>query len=606
MDLCQRWLQAHGASAAKSVTLSQVARARARRYDAPVGWIWPLIVVLLDLLAPALLLGRWRRARALSAADFDALEQVLHHHRWPWPRVLWQLARLPLWEALYSGAQEQDSSHNRAAVPVPVPALDPVRAAVRAPVSGPAHYDVIVVGSGAGGAPVATALAEHGLSVAILEAGGPVTPLAPPRALERYYGHQGMIVAMNQGLLPVLIGRGAGGTTAINSGTALAPPREWLARWDAETGGGFCSELPTFVAKASALIGVTVPPRSLLGASAHLFEQGLHAQGRAGAYVLPRNAPACKGSGVCCFGCPTGAKQSTDRAFLPTALAAGAELRMHTRATAICEDALGVRVRIEGPDGESELRTRHLVLAAGALATPGLIRRSQLGPHWDKAGRHLKIHPATKVFGWFDQPVHGEIGVPQGLGYQPPELERVVLEGIYTPRSTVAPVVAAAGQRARWWLEHGDQLASFGLMVRDRGHGSVQEFAGWPVVNYRLDPEDALDLARGILLIAETWFAAGAKGVLLPVAGIANEPTSLADLHRLRPEDLTPARLMASGFHPQGTAGIGRVVDRDLRLTSRISVCDGAVLPDTPGVNPQLTIMSLSLRLAERLKSELA
>ena len=618
MDLCQRWLQAHGANAADCEALSLVARQRAQRYDMPMCWVWPLVVALLDALAPLLVLGRWQRARTLDADALDALEQALHHHRWPWPRILWQLARLPLWEALYGGARALEpvpaptptspldspvpSGTWGPLVPVPAPVPDP------APVAQPAatRFDVIVVGSGAGGAPVATELAQHGLRVVILEAGGPVVPLPPPRALESYYGHQGMIAAMNQGLLAVLIGRGAGGTTAINSGTSLAPPAEWLARWDVATGGDFCKELPPFVALASERIGVTVPPVSLLGASAHLFEQGLQAQGRTGAYVLPRNAPNCKGSGVCCFGCPTGAKQSTDRSFLPAAVQAGAELRLHTRVIDIREDEGGVRVTVSGPDGESELRARHLVLAAGALATPGLIRRGELGPNWRKAGQHLKIHPATKVFGLFEQPVHGEIGVPQGMGYQPPELERIVLEGIFTPRSTVAPVVAAAGQRARWWLEHADHLASFGLMVRDRGHGSVREVAGWPVLNYRLHAEDALDLARGVLLIAETWIAAGAQAVLLPVAGIANEPTSLAELRRIRPQDITPSRLVASGFHPQGTAGIGRVVDRDLRLTSRISVCDGSVLPDTPGVNPQLTIMALSLRLAQRLKGELA
>lgn len=592
MRLAERWLVAHAAPPAELPGLARAAHARARRYDVPMNLLWPLLIVLLDVLAPLLLIRRPSRAHRLNDADFDRLEQGMHHNRWYPVRMLWQLARLPLWEARYGAAGD--------------PAPAPPSAPLPPPVAAALLYDVLVIGSGAGGAPVATVLAQQGLRVAILEAGGPVVAAAPHQAIERYYLRQGMTAALNQGLMPVLVGQGAGGTTAINSGTSLAPPRAWLERWDAATGGDFADELPPFVAAAAERIGVTVPPRSLLGASAQHFERGLEALGRSGAYVLPRNAPDCKGSGVCCFGCPTGAKQGTDRSFLTDAVAAGADLRLHTRATALREERDVVVVRIDGPDGPSELRARHVVLAAGALATPGLIRGNQLGPHWLAAGRHLKIHPATKVFGLFGDPVHGDVGVPQGLGYQPPELERIVLEGIFTPRSMTAPLLSVAGQRARWWMDRADHLASFGLMLRDRGHGTVREVAGWPLLHYRLDPEDALDLARGVLLVAETWFAAGAQAVLLPAAGVANEPQSLSELRRIRPEDLRPDRLMASAFHPQGSAGIGRVVDRDLRLTSRISVCDGSVLPDTPGVNPQLTIMGLSLRLAARLQAELA
>jgi choline dehydrogenase-like flavoprotein len=138
-------------------------------------------------------------------------------------------------------------------------------------------------------------------------------------------------------------------------------------------------------------------------------------------------------------------------------------------------------------------------------------------------------------------------------------------------------------------------FASFGLMVRDRGAGRVREVAGRLAMSYALDDGDARDVDAGIRLLADVFFAAGADRVLLPTG-----------------EELTRGRGGAGGrpllcgFHPQGTAGMGRVVDTDLRLTRRISVCDASVLPDSPGVNPQITIMALSLRLADRLAAEVA
>ncbi len=598
MKLVRRWLTLHGASAVAIDDLAARATARAARYDPPMGRLWRVLVLALDWLAPLLLLGRWRRAAGLDDATLLRLENRLHHHRILAVRGAAHLVRLPMWDALY-----QESPAATATVPTPHPLQARIerQAAVL-----PGEYDVIVIGSGAGGAPVAWHLARAGLRVAVVEAGGLVTSRPPMRALEHNYLRQGMTVAMSGAMLAVFAGHGAGGTTAINSGTCLRPPKQWLARWDAALGTDFVTSLTPRLDIVADQLRVTVPPRSLLGASAHLFERGLTAMGRDGAYVLPRNAPTCRGDGVCCFGCPTGAKRSTDRAFLPDAIDAGATLWLDARAADLSEDARGAVLTLVTKTGPVTLRARHVVLAAGALQTPALIRRWRLGAHWRQAGDHLKIHPATKVFAQFHEPVHGDSGVPQGLGYQPPELQRVVMEGIFTPRSAVPPILAVAGADADSWLAGMDHTATFGLMLRERGHGSIAWRAGWPLLRYRLGREDALDIGRGILMIGEAFLAAGARKLLLPAVAMNSQLHTLAELRRLTPADFTPARLIASGFHAQGTAGMGRVVDTDLRLSRHVSVCDASVLPDTPGVNPQMAVMALSLRLAERLLTELA
>ena len=53
---------------------------------------------------------------------------------------------------------------------------------------------------------------------------------------------------------------------------------------------------------------------------------------------LKRNAPACDGQGVCCFGCPTDAKRSTNVSYIPLALRAGAELFTGAKMTRIIVD----------------------------------------------------------------------------------------------------------------------------------------------------------------------------------------------------------------------------------------------------------------------------
>jgi hypothetical protein len=600
--LVERYLAAYGVQDVQ--TAANRVRRRVGRYDAPVPCLWPFLAWLFDLAAPLVALSRARHAHSLNARDFDRLEHTLQNHRVPLARALLMLVRLPILEAVYEDRHVRSRSRppvGRDPIGHPLPTRRRSAEHER-----PSDYDVIVIGSGAGGAPVAWELSRRGLRVAIVEAGGFVLPETSGRAIEKYYLRQAMTFSVQSGFLPVLAGCAVGGTTAINSGTALRPSPEWLARWDERLGTDFANgALVPFLHEVERVAGIGAPSRTLLSEPTRRFERGLLALGRTGAHLLPRAARDCEGSGICCFGCPTGAKQGTDRTFLPEAVRSGAVLWQHTQALAVREGASDAHVVVRHAGGTHALRARHVVLAAGALLTPGLIRRNALGPRWRHAGQHLKIHPATKVLAFFDDPVYPERGIPQSLGYEPPDIARVVLEGIATPRAIMATVLPAVGAHGRWWLERFEHVGSFGLMLRDRSIGSVREIAGWPCISYSTSPEDAHDIAAGVRLIAQAWFAAGARRVLLPFVRMRNEYSSAIDLARFREQDVTPERLCTTGFHPQGTAGIGRIVDADLRLTPLVSVCDASVLPDSPGVNPQLVIMALSLRLAARLAAEL-
>ena len=113
-------------------------------------------------------------------------------------------------------------------------------------------------------------------------------------------------------------------------------------------------------------------------------------------------------------------------------------------------------------------------------------------------------------------------------------------------------------------------------------------------------------MGAGLLMMAEAMFLAGAERVLLPL-GRDCEVGSLDELRTRHPDEFTPQSVISVGFHPQGTTGIGRVVDANLKLSGsqRIWIGDAGVLPDSPGVNPQVSIMAFSMRLAEHLAHEL-
>lgn len=589
--LAVRWLSRHGA--ADPAAAAQVAAARASRYPDPVDRLWPTVVAGLDRLGPILGAAGLRSAHALSDRAFDKMDERLQTHPSVGVRLAWLLVRAPLLEAAYPDEAPTDPGH---------PLLDLAGEIAERTDLRNDTFDTIVVGSGAGGAPLARELARAGRSVCVVESGGILTSTTANGAVERHYVDQGMLGSIDGGgTALVVMGNAVGGTTVVNSGTSLAPLPSQLAAWDRIAGTRFADgALEPFVARVLQELGVAPVPEERLDASARLVREGLARLGRSGAFALPRNAPGCRGAARCCFGCPNGAKRSTDRAFLPDAVRAGATLLARTRALAIRADAAGVRVWVETPQTRRELRAKRLVLAGGALGTPALIRGNRLGDRWRIAGDGFRMHPASKVFGWMpDALPHG--GVPQALGYRAPELERITFEGAHTPPVVTGTVLQVAGARHKAWMDAHDHLANYGLMVRDRGTGTVRKVAGRNVVRYALHDEDATDLGAGLLLAAEALFAMGAERVILPL--VAGSEVERGALGGWKPNDFTRHNLVVSGFHPQGTAGMGRVVDAELRLTGapNVWVCDASVLPESPGVNPQVSIMALSLRLAARL-----
>jgi choline dehydrogenase-like flavoprotein len=484
--------------------------------------------------------------------------------------------------------------------------------------------DVCVIGAGAGGAVAAAELAEGGAQVVVLEQGHHHDPddftARPLQMLARLYRDGGQTITLGNPPVLLLLGRGLGGTTLVNSGTCFRTPDHVLERWRCEHG----LELdrgaldPCFERVESALSVAEVSPE-LAGANAAVARRGAERLGWSHGY-LRRNARGCVGSGVCAFGCPTSAKQHTGITYLPRARAAGAQIvtgadvqRIVVRAGRV----QGVRAR---RDGVLEVRAPRVVVAAGTIHTPPLLARSGLGGASGQLGRNLVLHPATAAFALMDEVVDMARGVPQSFYVDEFAREGVMFEGIAGPPSYAALSLPLTGARHAAAMAHYPQLAQMGLMVSDSSRGSVHQLAGsgsgvgapgrgalrgmgerggWggrPLVRYDLLREDVAKFRAGLARLDELFRAAGAREVYLPLPpGVTPE--------RARARDL---KLMA--FHPLGTARAdadpGRgVLDPDLRVhgVEGLYVADGSVMPSSLGVNPQITIMALATRLAHHL-----
>ncbi|MCG8392322.1 MAG: FAD-dependent oxidoreductase, partial [Pseudomonadales bacterium] len=299
--------------------------------------------------------------------------------------------------------------------------------------------DVVVIGSGAGGAAAAYELACRGLAVVIVEEGeyydrshfnGKLSEVIP-----KLYRSLGATVATGNAIIPVPVGCNVGGTTTINSGTCMRTPPDVLARWQ-QQGLSALSEdaLAPWFTEVERMLKVQRATSDTVGPIGEIIDQGAAACGFQQRHRLMRNAEGCDGQGLCQFGCPTDAKQSTNVSYIPAALARGAFLFSGFRAEQLHRhgrQVTGLTATGKNADGKTvtlTLQSRQVVVAMGTLFTPLFLR--QQGIRNRHLGQHLTLHPAGVVNARFP---HRELAnsrtIPQGFGVADWAQDGLMFEG---------------------------------------------------------------------------------------------------------------------------------------------------------------------------------
>jgi choline dehydrogenase-like flavoprotein len=470
--------------------------------------------------------------------------------------------------------------------------------------------DAIVVGSGAGGAFAARALARAGLDTVIVEEGErwTVDRIRNSHPLDRFagiYRDGGTTMALGNPPIALPLGRAVGGTTVINSGTCYQPPAAVAAAWHQRHGLALAEPelLGPRVADVEATIGVAPAPIEVLGRNGELALEGAAALDWQSA-PLRRNAPGCRGACQCAIGCPNNAKGGVHLNALPQACEAGARIISGLYVKQVLTEggrATGVLAR-RADGSEVRVSAPLVVVAAGAIPTPPLLRRSGLGAH-PRLGRNLSIHPATGVTASFEEEVVPWSGVMQSVGIEElHERDGVLLEATGSPPGMGAISAPGYGTHLLRRLDRAANTATLGAMIADEPSGRVFGSRA-PLVSYKLAKPDERRLAIAIDAMARVMLAAGANEVEL--AGGVPAVRSEAELESAV-QRLDVRRLRLAGFHPTGSAAAGsdparHPVDPEGRLrgVKGVWVADGSILPSCPGVNPQISIMAIAMGVGE-------
>ncbi|MFI1991674.1 FAD-dependent oxidoreductase [Actinoplanes sp. NPDC020271] len=490
--------------------------------------------------------------------------------------------------------------------------------------------DVVVIGSGAGGGLIAGRFAATGASVVVLEAGryrseGDFRHLELA-AYQQSYRRGGPTPTADQNIT-LMAGAGLGGGTVINWTNCIRTTDRVRHQW-AEHG-------LTDVATVAFDKHLDAVWRELSVTDRCSEFNRAHEAMQRGAETLGWSfATACRNwdekrhdtlvAGGLGFGDPSGAKQSTLKVYLePAVTEHDARVIDGCRVERILTDngrAAGVVGRWTREDGSASaavtVRAPVVVVAAGALETPGVLLRSGIGG--PAVGQYLRLHPCTVTLGDYDTDMKGWWGPPQaalvnefaavedGFGF--------LMESVqYTTGLGASAMPFTTGFDHKQAMADYRNCASFIGLVRDRGHGRVTvddsgETAAW----YSL--EDGLDVRnsrRAVEAQIRLHHAAGARRIRLLGHGV---PTwSAGDdldafIRRVSEMPLRAGGAVLFSAHQMGSCRMGAdpaisVADPrgELHDTPGVWIGDGSAFPTSSGTNPMITIMALASRTAEHI-----
>ncbi|NDJ86097.1 MAG: hypothetical protein GYB66_09445 [Chloroflexi bacterium] len=490
--------------------------------------------------------------------------------------------------------------------------------------------DVVVIGSGAGGGVVAGELSAAGLDVIVLEKGSfyrrrEYDSLELP-STARMFEKRGLLTTDDLSMT-ILAGSTLGGGTTVNWSATFRTPDSVLAEWEEQYGvTGFTGEtyqqaMDAVSQRIQAGTEYSIPNRQN-----EMLEEGAHRLGYQ-VKTIPRNVDNCARPecGFCNFGCLSGGKQGTVATYLSDAAKKGARIITQAEVEHIhiaYGRATGVQACVTSHDEHQHQLIVHadtIVVAAGSIHTPAILRRSGLGNI--HIGRNLHLHPTTVVFATYEEPVRG---------WEGPILTRYVdqfhnLDGYgYGVRLETAPVHPGIGASAIPWssgLQHKQQMAQLAYMAntiiitRDEEGGQIKlNRKGQPRIRYAMAVSDARHMQRGLLASVRIHAAAGAREIHGPFTVPLSWDPEHSDLetyiNTLETRPLLPNSLSLFSAHQMSSCRMGgSPAQGALNPTGEtyeiqgLYVADGSALPSATGVNPMLSIMSVAYMIAAYIKA---
>ena len=505
------------------------------------------------------------------------------------------------------------------------------------------EVDFAIVGSGCGGAVLATKLAEAGHSVVMFDAGPFWRPLSDFASDEREQDKLYWLdPRLSDGDDPLEFGannsgRNVGGSTTHFQMVSLRFRPDWFK---SRSKLGYAVDWPVdwremwhYYAEAERAMAISGPISYPWGPKRGRYPYREHEVNAAG-LVLARGAealgvawaptplatvsaprgksPPCVYRGMCKIGCSTNAKQSMLVTYIPRALAAGAEIRDLAMVGRIDTgpDGRVTGVEFHRDGGWHVQKARNVVVAGYSIETPRLLLNSACGRYpnglangSDQVGRYLMVHSNHAVWSEMDEEIRWYKGPPsmaccEHWNYDDDDPSRD-FHGGYSfmsqgplPGDFAGTLVTATG--------------AFGLDLRER-MARYNRMAGLKIVGETMpqadnrvtlsDEKDGFGLPRARITFG---YCDNDRRLYRHSLRFMSRMLQAAGGHDLL-ETSSTAHLM--GGCRMGSDPETSVTDANGRSWEipNLWICDGSLMPTAGGVNPALTIVANAARIGDRI-----
>ena len=508
--------------------------------------------------------------------------------------------------------------------------------------------DVVIVGSGCGGAVCAKNIAAAGHRVMVVEKGyhwGPeYLPMSEKDGPIHLFANGGVDQSDDNSIV-LVSGKTWGGGGSVNWSASLQTQAFVRKEW-ADKGLSFftSSEFQDSLDRVCDRMGVSTKHVEH-NQNNLILAEGARKLGYSHKAV-PQNTGGKKHHcGYCTLGCGAAEKQGPVVSFLPDAQEAGAQFIEGLQVEEVVFEnvngnkiAVGVKGSwksrdsfggVNGPDRTTRkviIKAQRVIVSAGSLESPLLLLRSGLTN--SQTGRNLYLHPTVLVYATFpDQepikPWEGAILTNLVDEFQNLDGNHhgVKLECMTMLPSWILPNQPwTGGLDLKMLASKLPYMTGHIPIVREKLPGRVypDPTDGRCRVAYTPTATDAKHAMVGIVALAKILYLEGAKEIFLSIAGMPrftrpkidattddgegiNNPAFQAWLAEIQKRGLTLPNCKWASAHQMGSCRMATtprtgVVDPKGKVwgTEGLYVSDASVFPSASGVNPMVTNMAIS------------
>jgi long-chain-alcohol oxidase len=485
------------------------------------------------------------------------------------------------------------------------------------------EYDIVIIGSGAGGGVVAeelSVLSKQGLKIALLEWGDEFSDIDNNRRevemAGKYYFEYGGVQNIQQDMT-FAFAKAVGGSTTVYTGTSLTAPSSIFEKWNVP-GVTIQDMLPRYQ-KYIKDNNVHKLPREELNDNNKLFELGCKKLNFK-VEQFPVNVKDCIGLGTCNLGCAVLAKQGTHRVQIPKAIINGVELIKNCEVKRIDDHTVICNLKkdhiVDGktkfPAGDLNLKSNKVVLSASAVNSPTILLRSFGSDKVPALGKYFTCHPALILAADHGRVIENITGHPKSF-YCDHFLsdKRFLLETCMYFPFTLSKCLTGFGK------DMDDLMGSYAHLqliialiadeAKEENHISIDS-KGNSRISYNISDDLIDSFVEAIRKSVQIFFAAGAKRVHAPsMKKFFITPDEIDQVDSLiNKKEFKLGKISISAAHLMGGCRMGEdphtsVTNSWGRLhnSDYIHVADASLFPNSSEVNPYLTIMALSNRVAE-------